>query len=330
MKDRIPPLAALRAFAAVARHGSFARAASALHVSTSAVSHQISGLEAGLGATLFLRARNGAGRTVVSPEGEALLSAVETAFGHLSAACDAVRTRAAAQRPVLAISANGSIASLWLAPRLAAFAALHPSVQWQVRAIETIPDMVRENLDLALLRRRRATLRDGDRLLFQETVFPVCSPALRLDGNPRALLRHNLLQEEVESSPEKEWPTWLDRLGLGRDAKATVVHFNTFNAAIGAAIAGAGIALGRSPLIDLELASGRLVRPFKDSALPGAWDVVLCRRPGAERDRHVSQLERFLLEAAAENCLGSDDSVQRSAGGRPLHASSGRRGNPKS
>jgi LysR family transcriptional regulator, glycine cleavage system transcriptional activator len=298
MRDRIPPLAALRAFAAVARHGSFARAAQALNVSTSAVSHQIGSLEADLGTALIRRAKNGSGRTVVTPPGEALLVAVDAAFGQLSAACEVVRSQAASDRPVLAISANGSIASLWLAPRLAAFAAQHPSVQWQVRAIETTPDMMRESLDLALLRARRGTVPDGDRFLFAESVFPVCSPSLGLNGDPAALLRHNLLQEEVEQSPEKEWPTWLGLLGAGGGAKATLVHFNTFNAAIGAAIAGAGIALGRSPLIDLELASGRLMRPFGDRTLPGSWDVVLRRRPGAERDGHVGQLERFLLGAA--------------------------------
>jgi LysR family glycine cleavage system transcriptional activator len=298
MRDRIPPLAALRAFAAVARHGSFTRAAASLNISTSAVSHQIVGLEADLGATLLHRARNGAGRTVVTPQGELLLAAVDSAFTQLGAACQAVRGNTTRSRPALAISANGSITSLWLAPRLAAFAALHPSVQWQVRAIETTPDMVREGLDLALLRARRGTVPNGDRFLFPEAVFPVCSPSLGLNGDPGALLRHNLLQEEVESSPEKEWPTWLDLLGLGPRAKVTVVHFDTFNAAISAAIAGAGIALGRSPLIDLELASGRLVRPFGDHALPGSWDVVLRRRPGAERDGHVGQLERFLLAQA--------------------------------
>ncbi|MDR3536719.1 MAG: LysR substrate-binding domain-containing protein [Acetobacteraceae bacterium] len=295
MNDRIPPLAALRAFAAVARHGNFARAAAALHVSTSAVSHQVLGLEASLGAKLLTRARNGSGRTVVTSQGEALLAAVDAAFAQLGAACEQVRTQAARSRPVLAISANGSIASLWLAPRLAAFAAQHPSVQWQMRAIEATPDMMREGLDLAVLRARRGVVPEGDRFLFSETVFPVCSPSLGLDGDPAALLRHNLLQEEVGSSPEKEWPTWLDLLGLGRRARANVVHFDTFNAVIGAAIAGAGIALGRTPLIDLELASGRLVRPFADRALPGSWDVVLRRRPGAERDTHVGQLERFLM-----------------------------------
>ena len=252
MTERIPPLAALRAFAAVARHGSFARAASALHVSTSAVSHQIRGLEATLGAKLLTRARNGAGhtRTAVTSEGEALLRAVETTFAQLATACEAVRERARGARPMLAISANGSVASLWLAPRLAAFAALHPSVQWQVRAIEEEPDMVREGLDLAILRARPGALAEGDRLLFGETVFPVCSPSLLPVGNTQELLRHNLLQEDYGSSREKAGPPGSSFSAARARAKPTIVRFDTFNAAIGAAIAGAGVAVGRRPLID--------------------------------------------------------------------------------
>src|ERR1700722_14164961 len=157
MNDRIPPLAALRAFATVARHGNFARAAAALNVSTSAVSHQIRGLEDALGSQLLVRARNGSGRTTVTAEGAALQQEVEQAFAQLGAACEAVRDRR--KRPVLTISANGSVSSLWLAPRLAAFAARHPSVQWQVRSFDdNEPDMVREGLDLALLRVRRGTV----------------------------------------------------------------------------------------------------------------------------------------------------------------------------
>jgi LysR family glycine cleavage system transcriptional activator len=296
MNERIPPLAALRAFAAVARHGSFARAAEALHVSTSAVSHQISGLEDALGATLLMRARNGAGRTTVTPEGVALQRAVERAFAQLGAACEAVRERQ--KRPVLAISANGSVASLWLAPRLAAFAAQHPSVQWQVRAIEDeAPDMVREGLDLAILRVSRGALLEGDRLLFSETVFPVCSPLLGLAGRPDDLLRHNLLQEDHVASSEKDWSTWLEQLGLGSGARVTVVRFSSFNAAIGAAIAGAGIALGRRPLIDFDLAGSRLVRLFPDRMLAGSSDFVIRRRPGAARDGHVAQLLEYLTAA---------------------------------
>src|SRR5579863_3797737 len=226
MPDRIPPLAALRAFAAVARHGSFATAAATLNVSTSAVSHQIRGLEDTLGATLLTRARNGSGRTTVTAEGAALQSEVEAAFARLGAACEAVRERR--KRPMLTISANGSVTSLWLAPRLAAFAAQHPSVQWQVMSIEdNEPDLVREGLDLAVLRVRRGKLADGDRLLFSETVFPVCSPSLHFNGDPAALTRQTLLQEDHASSPEKDWATWLKLLGCATSTKATVVRFHT-------------------------------------------------------------------------------------------------------
>jgi LysR family glycine cleavage system transcriptional activator len=297
MSDRIPPLAALRAFAAVARHGSFARAATALNVSTSAVSHQIRGLEDALGAELLIRARNGSGRTTVTADGAALQREVERAFAQLGAACEAVRERQ--KRPVLTISSSGSVSSLWLAPRLAAFAAQHPSVQWQVRSIEdNDPDMIREGLDLAVLRTRRGAIEGGDRLLFSETVFPVCSPSLGRTDTPAELLRHTLLQEDLtehSASPEKDWTTWLELLGCGPSAKATIVRFYSFSATVAAAVAGAGIALGRTPLVDYELANGRLVRPFGDTALPGSTDFVIRPRPGATRDVHVKHLQSFLL-----------------------------------
>jgi LysR family glycine cleavage system transcriptional activator len=309
MTDRIPPLAALRAFAAVARHGSFARAASALHVSTSAVSHQIRGLEASLGAVLLTRARNGAGHshTAVTTEGEALLRAVEATFAQLATACETVREHARGTRPTLAISANGSVASLWLAPRLATFAALHPSVQWQVRAIVEEPDMVREGLDLAILRSRRGRRAEGERLLFSETVFPVCSPSLLPVVTVDDVLRHNLLQEDHGDSREKAWSTWLELLGVPQRARPTIVRFDTFSAAIGAAIAGAGIALGRRPLIDFELASGRLAQLFPDRSLPGSWDFVIRGRPDAARDVHVSHLRDYLLSHANGAAARPDD-----------------------
>ncbi len=299
MVERIPPLAALRAFAAVARHGSFARAAATLHVSTSAVSHQVRSLEDALGATLLTRARNGTGRTTVTADGAALLAAVDAAFAQLGAACEAVRARTRRTRPVLAISASHSVASLWLAPLLAAFAAQHPSVQWKVHATEQEPDMLGEGLDLAILRARPGEMADGDTKLFSETVFPVCSPTLRLRGQASELLGHNLLEEDHGTSVEKGWATWLDLLGPGAAAKVTIVRFSTFHAAVTAAVAGAGIALGRRPLIDFELASGRLVRPFADRSLPGSWDMIIRRRPGAARDGHVASLQSFLLQSLA-------------------------------
>ena len=163
---------------------------------------------------------------------------MDAAFAQLGAACEAVRDARRRTRPVLTISASHSVASLWLAPLLAAFAAQHPSVQWKVHSTEQEPDMLREGLDLAILRARPGALADGDTKLFSETVFPVCSPSLRLRGQADELLRHNLLEEDHGTSPEKGWATWLDLLGLGAGAKVTIVRFSTFHAALAAAVAG--------------------------------------------------------------------------------------------
>ena len=151
--------------------------------------HQIRKLEDALGATLLTRARNGAGtsRTEVTADGAALLQAVDAAFTQLGAACEAVRERARRTRPVLVIAASGSVTSLWLAPLLAAFAARHPSVQWRASFTGALPE--------------------GDERLFSETVFPVCSPSLRLAGHKDDLLRHNLLQEDHGASAEMDWST---------------------------------------------------------------------------------------------------------------------------
>ncbi|ONG51780.1 hypothetical protein BKE38_15535 [Pseudoroseomonas deserti] len=297
----LPPLAALRAFAAVARAGSFARAATQLHVSTSAVSHQIRGLEAQLGTPLLTRARNGAGHSQTAPTaaGQTLLEAVEAALTMLAESCAGIRAEAGRPRARLVVCANGSVASLWLAPRLAAFAGLHPSVDWHMRAVEAgSPDLAAEGIDLAILRARTGQIPPGDSLLFEERMFPVASPAVAAEvarlGRSTALARLSLLEEEHSAdSPDKDWRHWLAHLGEAVPAPR-LIRFSGFNQAIGAALAGAGIALGRSPLLDAELAAGRLVRLFAPEALAGTWVFTLRLGPAAARDPHVRQLSDFL------------------------------------
>lgn len=294
MTLHLPPLATFRAFAAVAREGSFAAAAAVLNVSTSAVSHQIRALEAALGTPLFTRARNGAGGTAPTEAGHRLLAGVEDALARLADACRAVHDQAGRERPQLVVSANNSLGSLWLAPRLAAFAGEHPSVAWHMRAIEDdAPDMLREGLDLAIVRAR--AVHPPDRLLFSESLFPVCSPALGPLPQPADLLRHNLLEEEArETATERSWHHWLGLLGAD-PARARIVRFSSFNQVVGAAIAGAGIALGRSALVAADLAAGRLVRLFAPMALPDRMVFVLRTRPGRARDPHVAHLCEHLL-----------------------------------
>lgn len=295
----MPSLAALRAFAAVARTGSFGQAAQALHVSTSAVSHQVRGLEAQLGTVLLTRARNGAGhsRTAPTEAGARLLAAIEDSLAQLADACDAVRSSGSARLPDPVVSANGPVAALWLAPRLARYATARPEIAWQMRAVEDeAPDLVAQGIDLAIVRCQPGTTRPADRLLFAETVVPVASPAIGpLDG-PADLLRHTLLEEAHGADIEKNWPHWLALLGCPSDA-ARIARFSSFAQVISAAVAGAGIALGRLPLVEPELAAGRLVRLFPEHALPGSRIFVLRTRPGRPRHPGVATLADFLLGA---------------------------------
>jgi len=297
----IPPLAALRAFEAVARLGSFARAAEELHVTTSAVSHQITGLERTLGTILIDRDGAG-GRIIPTRTGKDLLTAVESALGELGRVCEEIRRRSAQARQVT-VSANMSIAVLWLAPRLANFSALHPGTEIATVTTDDTPNLARSGIDIAILRIRLDEATPGDQELFAETVFPVCSPTLLASepalADPTGLKRVRLLQEQHQSSPEMDWHAWFALLGLGAVPAGSIVGFSSYAPTIGAAAAGTGVALGRAPLIDFDLQSGRLVRLFPVVERPGSWRFVMRLRPGVAKDRTVRALAAFLREQAS-------------------------------
>jgi DNA-binding transcriptional LysR family regulator len=267
-------LAALRAFEAAARLGGFARAAAELNVTTSAVSHQIRGLEESLGVRLLERS-TGAGGVRVTPAGARLLTATNGALALLEEACAEVRGTG---RRRLVVSANVSLSTMWLARRLAEFSALHPETPVDATVQMEEPDFARYGIDLAIVHVPERALRSEDMVLLREEVFPVCSPELFPLASQGA--RHcRLLQERHEDSPEVDWRTWIPDLDLPSDLGAKIIRYSTFSQAIGAALGGAGIALGRSPLIDLELASGRLVRLSPALSRPASWRFVLRRGP---------------------------------------------------
>lgn len=298
---RTPPLGALRAFEAVARLGSLNRAAEELHVTKSAISHQLRSLESELGVVLLHRGGT-LRRAEPTEAGTEFLIAVRHALALLDAACRSVRavSKGKLQR-VLKVSANPSLASLWLAPRLGKFTQMHPDIQIQVHLhSHREPDWHNGVIDLAIMHMRvddPESIALTDIPLLVETVIPVCCPSL-VDAadrdDPLVLLRHRLIQEQHIASPETAWSTWRRHLNLpslNADEALVLAGLSTI---VGAAAAGAGIALGRSPLVDAELASGRLVALLSAHRMAGSWGYVMRVQPNRTVDPSLHTLMSFL------------------------------------
>ncbi|WP_278485843.1 LysR substrate-binding domain-containing protein [Achromobacter insolitus] len=303
LPNHTPPLAALRAFEAVARLGSLSRAAAELHVTKSAVSHQLRALEADLGVAL-LRRGGTVRRAETTAAGADLLASVQQALTLLETACRNVRASVRGKRRnTLNVSANPSLAAMWLAPRIGRFIELHPGIDIQVYLhASQDPAWKSQDIDLAFLHVRAMgphIAEPGDIPLMTETVVPVCSPTL-VDpaerGDPSVFLRHRWLEEKHVDSPETDWRTWSPRLGLADTDWQEPMVLSGLSTVAAAAAAGVGIALGRAPLIDEELASGRLVPLVPQLRMPGSWGYVMRIQANRPMDAALPTLVEFLAE----------------------------------
>lgn len=263
MRDPLPPLNALRAFEAAARHLSFKKAAEELHVTPAAVGHQVKALEDFLGVRLFRRLNRA---VMLTDAGQACLPELREGFGKLASAVERLRAREG--RGLLIVSVAPTLAVKWLVPRLARFQAAHPEITVRMETTMSVVDLVRDGIDLAIrfCPNLEADLR-GE-VIFGEEVTPLCSP--RLMEGPHALRRpddlhhHTLIHLEGETSDRSwpDWETWLGAAGVPDVDQGQGLRFTQSIVAAQAAMDGQGVALiGRSCFLD-DLAAGRLVRPF--------------------------------------------------------------------
>ena len=289
MRD-IPPLPALRAFEAAARLGGFARAAADLHISTSAVSHQIRGLEAMLGARLLDRS-TGLGGVSLTAAGHCLLAATGPALASLQDACAAIRGTPAR----LTVSANPSFSAMWLARRLAEFSSQHPEVPINA-IVQTEPGSGHAAIDLSVVNVKLTDVRPGDVVLVRETVFPVCSPELHAFAST-AVCKCRLLQEEQDDSPEIDWRSWAGQFGLPRDFETKIVHYTSFSQVVGVRRGRGRAGVGPHTPDRSGLASGRLVRLFPAVSRAASWCFVL-RRGRGQAHRMLETLIAYLRAAA--------------------------------
>jgi LysR family glycine cleavage system transcriptional activator len=263
----LPPLNAIRAFEAAARHGSFKDAAAELGVTHGAVSRQVRLLEDWLGPPdLFHRLNR---LVVLTPTGAALLDEAGPALDRIAAAAHRHQGRHGAAAPaVLRVNALATFSLRWLLPRLALFRAQHPGLEVRLSTSNDPVDSVRESCDVIIRGGPDAFYGFTARLFLPERRLPVCSPALlaRLPiTRPADLEQHTLLH--VASMP-RLWHDWLKAARAPKLEHAAALTLDHFYLAIQAAMDGLGVAMGPSALVADDLAAGRLVTPFPAVSLP--------------------------------------------------------------
>ena len=279
MRRRLPPLNALKAFEAAARLGSFVAAAAELRVSAAAVSQQVRRLERYLETPLFQRLARG---LVLTEQGRDYLPELSAGFDLLGEST--ARLRAKRADGVLTLTTLAAFANGWLLPRLHRFRERAPRVDVVLRTDRALADFRREDVDVAI---RFAPTPGrglhGERLCAEE-VFPVASPRLfgggRMPDGVAALTAYPLLHD-VDAHPEQpwiSWSAWVERAGVATGAASRGLRFTDSIVLIGAAVAGLGVALGRSPLVGPMLESGQLIRVTQES-WPAPWSYFLVAPP---------------------------------------------------
>ncbi|SDB33438.1 LysR family transcriptional regulator, glycine cleavage system transcriptional activator [Pseudomonas sp. NFACC23-1] len=264
MIANLPPLNAVRAFAAAARHQSFSRAAEELHVSHSAVSRHVKLLEERLGVLLFERRTR---QSLLTPEGKAFYEQVSEALTQIANAAAAL-TRRASQRKVI-INVRPSFAVRWLIPRLPDFVALHPDIKPEVVTSTRPPDPSREPFDVVIRRGRAGwSPHVQPTVLLEDDLLLVAAPSL-LQSVPlesmHDLARHTLLSGRTRSS---DWQDWAEHAGIEPLNNLPTLQFDHMHLVLQAAVDGLGVALCPASLLGKDLSNGRLTCPLPSLRLP--------------------------------------------------------------
>ncbi len=291
MPDRLPPLTALRAFDAAARHMSFAKAAEELNVTPAALSFQIKSLEDHLGEPVFKRLNRA---VELTEAGRTLAPGVEDAFQRLHAAWRA--TRRLHDTTTLNVTAGPAFTAKWMAPRLYQFAQAHPEIDLRFIASLRIMDFDRDEIDVAI---RFGYGPDPDLYalpLAFEWVTPVMTPDLaRAYPTPESLMTAPLIFDDSIDflDPPCDWPAWFRAVGM-EYRPLHGPHFSQADHAVDAALAGVGIVLGRRALVIKDIYEGRLVAPYRVALSTTAHFRFLCPK-GAEDRQHIRAFRDWIV-----------------------------------
>lgn len=293
MPDRLPPLTALRAFDAAARHMSFAKAAEELNVTPAALSFQIKSLEDHLGHPLFRRLNRA---VELTEAGRTLAPGAADGFQKLTDAWRA--TRRLFDFSALTVTAGPAFTAKWLAPRLYQFASEHPDIDLRFIASLRIMDFARDEIDVAI----RFGVGKDEALyslpLSEEWVTPVMTPDMaETYPTPKDLVNAPLIFDDSINflSPPADWSAWFRAVGID----FTPTHgprFSQSDHAVDAALAGVGVTLGRRALVVKDIFEGRLHAPYGVALGTGAHFRFLCQKGMEDRPQIIAFRDWILAE----------------------------------
>lgn len=302
MIDRLPPLTALRAFDAAARHMSFAKAAEELSVTPAALSFQIKSLEEHLGAPLFRRLNRA---VALTEAGAALAPGADDGFQTLAHAWRAAQRLQDDQS--LTVTAGPAFTAKWLAPRLYEFAQAHPEIELRFSASLRIMDFGRDAIDVAI-----RFGREGDAALYslplaEEWIAPVMTPALAEKfPDAQSLTQAPLIFDDSINflKPPCDWKAWFAAMDVDFDPTHGP-HFSQADHAVDAALAGVGVVLGRRALVVKDIDEGRLVSPYGVALSTGARFRFLCPK-GSEDRPQVKAFRDWILHEISKTTYITD------------------------
>lgn len=254
---KLPPLNALKAFEAAARHGSFTKAADELHVTHGAVSRQVSLLEDWLGKSLFQR---GASQIGLTDNGRAYAKEITSLLDHLSVVTEQMTAKAAPS--AITVSAPPTFTMRWLIPRLSTYQRRQSGVEVRLTTSIAPVNFQENNYDIAI-RGALEPMTGCDSVPFMtETIVPICHADLVESGGlrtPADLVRHTLIRYTTEPYP---WSTWFETAGIPEITGVNILQFEQMYFALQAAAEGLGVVLVPLFLVADDIMTGKLCAPF--------------------------------------------------------------------
>ncbi|MBT78925.1 MAG: transcriptional regulator [Alteromonadaceae bacterium] len=294
MHRRLPPLNALKAFEAAARHLSFTKAAEELFVTQAAVSHQIKALEEFLSMKLFLR-RN---RTLLlTEEGQAYFLELKDIFKHLQEATE--RLLAKGSKGAITVAMPPSFASQWLVPRISRFSVEHPDIDVRIKAVDFDEGFLEDDVDVAIYYGKGRWSGVKADKLHTEYLTPLCSPMLF--NGPKPLnslsdLKHHVLLHDLS---REAWKNWLKSVGVSGVNVNQGPVFSHSMLVLQAAALGQGIALGNTILARPELDAGRLIMPFEEKVASRDAFYLVCDEAQADLGK-IAAFRSWILAQVEE------------------------------